>query len=181
MTFPQPGFLGEQSHSRQKRTQKRKLTIFENTKQVIQDYDTVFDNSTPDSGTKIAASAHDMGSGGLAVDAMAIGCLGVERRVELGTWYLVVAYRGNGGIHRGIYQLQGDGNGHVGRPREVSPARPCPELLCKLRGLCRRSYPGPRTCGRSEKPISWGLGVSIRVSKETFLPLNVHLCGQFGA
>ena len=24
-------------------------------------------------------------------------------------------------------------------------------------------------------------GVSIRVSKETFLPLNVHLCGQFGA
>jgi len=35
----------------------------------------------------------------------------------VGTWYLVVAYRGNGGIHRGIYQLQGDDNGHVGRPR----------------------------------------------------------------
>jgi len=35
-----------------------------------------------DSGNKIAASAHGMGSGGLAVDAMAIGCLGVERRVE---------------------------------------------------------------------------------------------------
>jgi hypothetical protein len=35
----------------------------------------------------------------------------------LGTWYLVVTYRGNGGIHRGIYQLQGDANGHVGRPR----------------------------------------------------------------
>jgi len=32
------------------------------------------------------------------------------------TWYLVVAYRGNGVIHRGIYQLQGDDNGHVGRP-----------------------------------------------------------------
>ena len=47
MTFPQPGFLGEQSHSHQKRTPKRKLTIFENTKQVIQDYDTVFDNSIP--------------------------------------------------------------------------------------------------------------------------------------
>ena len=62
----------------------------------------------------------------------------------LGTWYLVVAYRGNGGIHRGIYQLQGDDNGHVGRPREVSPARPCPELLCELRGLCRHSYFGPR-------------------------------------
>ena len=36
-----------------------------------------------DSGNKIAASAHGMGSGGLAVDAMAIGCLGVERRVEM--------------------------------------------------------------------------------------------------
>ena len=35
-----------------------------------------------DSGNKIAAIAHVMGSGGLAVDAMAIGCLGVERRVE---------------------------------------------------------------------------------------------------
>jgi hypothetical protein len=40
-------FFGEQSHSHQKRTQKRKLTIFGNTKQVIQDYDTVFDNSIP--------------------------------------------------------------------------------------------------------------------------------------
>ena len=79
-----------------------------------------------------------------------------SRQLALGTWYLVVMYRGNGGIRRGIYQLQGDANGHVGRPREVSPARPCPELLCELRGLCRRSYPGPRTCGRSEKPMSSG-------------------------
>jgi len=47
VTFPEPGFFGEQSHSHQKRTPKRKLTIFENTKQVIQDYDTVFDNSIP--------------------------------------------------------------------------------------------------------------------------------------
>jgi len=31
----------------QKRSQKRKLTIFGNTKQVIQDYDTAFDNSIP--------------------------------------------------------------------------------------------------------------------------------------
>ena len=35
-----------------------------------------------DSGNKIAASAHGMGSGGLAADAMAIGCLGVDRRGE---------------------------------------------------------------------------------------------------
>ena len=33
----------------------------------------------------------------------------------VGTWYLVVAYRGNGVIHRGIYQLQGDDNAHVRR------------------------------------------------------------------
>jgi hypothetical protein len=35
-----------------------------------------------DSGNKIAASAHGMGSGGSVVDAMVIGCLGVDRRAE---------------------------------------------------------------------------------------------------
>ena len=45
MTFPAARFFCEQSHSHQKRSQKRKLTIFGNTKQVIQDHDTVFDNS----------------------------------------------------------------------------------------------------------------------------------------
>jgi hypothetical protein len=34
------------------------------------------------SGNKIAASVHGMGSGCLAVDAMVIQCLGVDRRVE---------------------------------------------------------------------------------------------------
>ncbi len=43
-----------------------------------------------DSGNKIAASAHGMGAGGLAVDAMAIGCLGVELRVELFFSYLAI-------------------------------------------------------------------------------------------
>ena len=38
MTFPQPGFFGN-------RVIFTKLTIFGNTKRVIQDYDTVFDNS----------------------------------------------------------------------------------------------------------------------------------------
>ena len=37
-----------------------------------------------------AASAHGMASGGLAVDAMAIGCLGVERRVEQFFPYLAI-------------------------------------------------------------------------------------------
>ena len=41
-----------------------------------------YDSSASDPGNKTASSAHVMGSGGLAVDAMAIGCLGVERRGE---------------------------------------------------------------------------------------------------
>jgi len=47
VTFPQSQVFFERSHSHQKRSQKRKLTIFGNTKQVIQDYDTVFDYSIP--------------------------------------------------------------------------------------------------------------------------------------
>jgi len=47
VTFPAASFFCERSHSHQKRSQKRKLTIFGDTKQVIQDYDTVFDNSIP--------------------------------------------------------------------------------------------------------------------------------------
>ena len=43
-----------------------------------------------DSGSKIAASAHGMGSGGSAVDAMVIGCLGVERRAERFLSYLAI-------------------------------------------------------------------------------------------
>ena len=35
---------------------------------------------------------------------------GMFSPAAIGTWYLVVAYRGNGVIHRGIYQLQGDDN-----------------------------------------------------------------------
>ena len=48
-----------------------------------------------DSGNKIAVSAHGMGSGGLAVsvDAMAIECLGVERRVERFFSYLAILER----------------------------------------------------------------------------------------
>ena len=40
MTFAQPGLFAN-------RVIFTELTIFENTKQVIQDYDTVFDNSIP--------------------------------------------------------------------------------------------------------------------------------------
>ena len=43
-----------------------------------------------DSGNKIAASAHGMGSGGSAVDTMVIGCLVVERRAERFLSYLAI-------------------------------------------------------------------------------------------
>ena len=68
--------------------------------------------------------------------------------------YSVICLRCNSVIHRTRKVIQGDDNGHVGRPRQVSPAPPCPELFCELRGLCRHSYFRPRTCGRSEKPRS---------------------------
>jgi hypothetical protein len=68
--------------------------------------------------------------------------------------YSVICLRGNGVLRRTRKVIQGDDNGHVGRPCQVSPAPPCPELFCELRGLCRLSYFGPRTCGRSEKPSS---------------------------
>ena len=46
-----------------------------------------------DSGNKIEASAHGMGSGGSAVDAMVIGCLGAERRAERFFSYLAIFTR----------------------------------------------------------------------------------------
>ena len=55
--------------------------------------------------------------------------------------YSVICLRGNGVIRRTQKVIQGDDNGHVGRPCEVSPAPPCPELFCELRGLCRHSCP----------------------------------------
>ncbi len=50
----------------------RALTSFSETRQ----------QSARDPGNKAADSAHVMGSGGLAVVAVAIGCLGAERRGE---------------------------------------------------------------------------------------------------
>ena len=64
----------------------------------------------------------------------------------------VICFRCNSVIHRTLKVIQVYDNGHVGRPYEVSLAPPCPELFCELRGLCRHSYFGPRTCSRSEKP-----------------------------
>ena len=71
---------------------------------------------------------------------------------NFGLWTLEELFRGNGVTLRTQKVIQGGDNGHVGRPCEVSLAPPCPELFCELRGLCRHSYFGPRTCGRSERP-----------------------------
>ena len=73
---------------------------------------------------------------------------------HFGLWTLEELFRGNGVTLRTQKVIQGGDNGHVGRPCQVSPAPPCPELFCELRGLCRHSYFGPRTCGRSVKPRS---------------------------
>ena len=45
---------------------------------------------------------------------------------------IVICLQGNGVILRTQKVIQGDDNGHVGRPCEVSLAPPCPELFCEL-------------------------------------------------
>ena len=80
--------------------------------------------------------------------------------------------RGNSVTLRTQKVIQGGDNSHVGRPCEVSLAPPCPELFCELRGLCRHSYFGPRTCSRSERPMSskWA-GSQSGFPKKPFSPL----------
>ena len=66
---------------------------------------------------------------------MAIGCLGVEHRVERFFPYLAMCvtcdYRGAVTVSStgAKNQFQADDNGHVGRPCEVSLAPPHPELF----------------------------------------------------
>ena len=86
--------------------------------------------------------------------AVRVGGGGEWRTCAISIQYSVILIRGNGVTLRTQKVIQGGDNGHVGRPCEVSLAPPCPELFCELRGLCRHSYFGPRTCGRSEKPKS---------------------------
>ena len=89
--------------------------------------------------------------------------------------------RGNVVIHRGIDQLQGDDNGHVGRPCEVSLAPPYPELFASY-GASAVTRTSDRGHVAEAKPMSskW-VGFLIRVSKETLLTLNVHFCVQLPA
>ena len=92
---------------------------------------------------------------------------------ELVTCDLCLCLRCNSVIHRGQKPIQGDDNGHVGRPCQVSPTPPY-RNPCELRGLCSRSYFGPRTCGGSITNV-------IEVDRVLnpgfpFSPLNVHFC-----
>ena len=50
------------------------------------------------------------------------------RTLDFGLWTLEELFRSNGVICRTQRVIQGDDNGHVGRPCEVSPAPPCPDL-----------------------------------------------------
>ena len=86
--------------------------------------------------------------------------------------YSVKLIRGNGVTLRTQKVIQGDDNGHVGRPCEASLAPPCPELFCELRGLCRHSYFGPRTFGRSEKTM-----VAVKIHTEFFV--CVYYCRTY--
>jgi hypothetical protein len=93
--------------------------------------------------------------------------------------YSVMVIRGNGVTLRTQKVIQGDDNGHVGRPCEVSLAPPYPELFASYgaSAVTRTSDRGHVAEARNQGHRS--AGVSIRASKETFLPLNVHRCIQY--
>jgi hypothetical protein len=75
---------------------------------------------------------------------------------------LVLYLRGNGIIHRGIDQLQGDDNGHVGRPCEVSLAPPYPEPFASY-----GASTVTRTSGR--RHVSGVPKVFLRIARKSIL------------
>ena len=78
-------------------------------------------------------------------------------------------------------QLQGDDNGHVGRPCEVSLAPPYPELFASYGASAVTRTSGRGHVAEARTNVIEVSGLSIRVSKETLLALNVHFCCQFPA
>ena len=76
-------------------------------------------------------------------------------------------------------QFQVDDNGHVGRPCEVSLTPPYPELFASYRASAVTRTSGRGHVAEARTNVIEVSGLSIRVSKETLLALNVHLCGQF--
>ena len=89
--------------------------------------------------------------------------------------------RGNGVIHRTQKVIQGDDNGHVGRPCEVSLAPPYPELFASYGASVVTRTSGRGHVAEAKTKVIEVSGFSIRVSKETLLTLNVHFCVQFPA
>jgi hypothetical protein len=86
--------------------------------------------------------------------------------------------RGNVVIYRGIDQFQGDDNGHVGRPCEVSLAPPYPELFASYGASAVTRTSGRGHVAEAKTNVIEASGFLIRVSKETLLTLNVHFCVQ---
>ena len=93
--------------------------------------------------------------------------------------YSVIVLRSNGVIHRGQKPIQGDDNGHVGRPCEVSLAPPYPELFASYGASAVTRTSGRGHVAEAKTNVIEASGFLIRVSKETLLTLNVHFCVQF--
>ena len=75
--------------------------------------------------------------------------------------------------------LQGDDNGHVGRPGEVSLAPPCPELFASYGASAVTRTSDRGHVAEAKTNVIEVSGFLIRVSKETLLTLNIHFCVQF--
>ena len=89
--------------------------------------------------------------------------------------------RGNGVIHRTQKVIQGDDNGHVGRPCEVSLAPPYPEPFASYGTSAVTRTSGRGHVAEAKTNVIEVRGFLIRVSKETLLTLNVHFCVQLPA
>ena len=75
-------------------------------------------------------------------------------------------------------QFQVDDNGHVGRPCEVSLTPPYPELFASYGASAVTRTSGRGHVEEARTNVIEVSGLSIRVSKETLLTLNVHFCVQ---
>jgi hypothetical protein len=86
--------------------------------------------------------------------------------------------RCNGVIHRTQKVIQVYDNGHVGRPCQVSPALPYPELFASYWASTVTRTSGRGHVAEAKTNDIEVNGFLIRVSKETLLTLNVHFCVQ---
>jgi len=89
--------------------------------------------------------------------------------------------RGNGVIHRTQKVIQVYDNGHVGRPYQVSPALPYPELFASYGASAVTRTSGRGHVAEAKTNVIEVSGFLIRVSKETLLTLSVHFCVQLPA